>query len=472
MPAKLSVLPTDAMIYLLVLCALAIALWIYFHPHLHAPWRAVGQRRVAMVSLVIALSFSAIGFLDCIHFRLALPKTDPHASTYYSPNVTSVLDLLLGQLGKIDEESYSAPFATHLYTQAIVNLPDGTQTRTYPRLVYGGRNLADPIKDRANDIQKRLLIGVAEGLIITLLLQLLFVSSFAHRHALSFWQTIKNIYTGKTAIAWREILITLTVVTLFVTCAANLAQEYHIFGTDKVGKDIFYETIKSIRTGLVIGTLATLIMLPFAVLLGLLAGYFGGWLDDAIQYLYTTLNSIPGVLLITAAILAIQVYIENHPEQFTTLAIRADIRLLALCIILGITSWTTLCRLLRAETLKLRETDFVQAAIAFGCKRRTILLRHLLPNVLHIVLITIVLDFSSLVLAEAVLSYVGVGVDPTTISWGNMINSARLELAREPVVWWPLLAAFIFMFALVLSANLFADAVRDAFDPRLKDTQS
>ena len=85
---------------------------------------------------------------------------------------------------------------------------------------------------------------------------------------------------------------------------------------------------------------------------------------------------------------------------------------------------------------------------------------------MHIVLITAVLDFSGLVLAEAVLSYVGVGVDPTMNSWGNMINSARLEMAREPVVWWSLLSAFLLMFTLVLAANLFSDAVRDAFDPR------
>jgi peptide/nickel transport system permease protein len=94
------------------------------------------------------------------------------------------------------------------------------------------------------------------------------------------------------------------------------------------------------------------------------------------------------------------------------------------------------------------------------------MLRHILPNVMHIVLIATVMDFSGLVLAEAVLSYVGIGVDPNTISFGTMINAARMELAREPMVWWSLLAAFGFMFALVLAANLFADAVRDAFDPR------
>jgi peptide/nickel transport system permease protein len=164
----------------------------------------------------------------------------------------------------------------------------------------------------------------------------------------------------------------------------------------------------------------------------------------------------------------LQVFITNHPDLFSTLEIRADTRLLALCVILGIGSWTSLCRILRGETLKLREMEFITAACALGVGHLKIIRRHILPNIMHIILITIVLDFSMLVLAEAVLSYVGVGVDPTTYSWGNMINSARLELAREPIVWWPLLAAFIMMFTLVVSANLFSDAVRDAFDPRLR----
>lgn len=243
----------------------------------------------------------------------------------------------------------------------------------------------------------------------------------------------------------------------------------HIFGTNKIGQDVFYESIKSIRTGLLIGTLTTIFMLPFALFLGTIAGYFGGLIDDAIQYLYTTLSSIPGVLLITAMVLVMQVVISNHPNLFPTIADRADARLLTLCFILGITSWASLCRLLRAETLKLREQDFVMASVAMGAKKMPIIIRHILPNVMHIVIITIVLDFSGLVLAEAILSYVGVGVDPTTASWGNMINTSRLELAREPMVWWPLCAALIMMFFLVLSANLFSDAVRDAFDPRVRE---
>jgi len=156
----------------------------------------------------------------------------------------------------------------------------------------------------------------------------------------------------------------------------------------------------------------------------------------------------------------------NHESDFTSLIVRADMRLLFLCLILGMTSWTGLCRLLRAETLKLREMEYVQAAISLGVKPHTILFRHILPNVMHIVLISIVLDFSSLVLAEAALAYINIGVDSSTYSWGNMINGARLEMAREPVVWWSLSAAFLFMFALVLAANLFAETVQTAFDPR------
>jgi peptide/nickel transport system permease protein len=246
-----------------------------------------------------------------------------------------------------------------------------------------------------------------------------------------------------------------------------LAAKYHVFGTDKVGQDVLYLALKSIRPGLVIGTLTTLVMLPFALALGIMAGYFRRWIDDVIQFLYTTLHSIPGVLLIAAAVLMMHVYVENHPSLFPTTVERADFRLLFLCLILGVTSWTSLCRLLRGESLKLRETDYIQAAHVFGVSHWRIMTRHILPNVMHIVLIAVVMDFSGLVLAEAVLSYIGIGVDPSMNSFGSMINSARLEMAREPMVWWSLTAAFSFMLVLVLAANLFGDAVRDALDPRI-----
>lgn len=324
-----------------------------------------------------------------------------------------------------------------------------------------------------------LLLGVITYLCL-LLITLLSIYFFGQQklqnntlsHYKNFTYFIKNILKGNTKIAWREAIFTIGFLWVLIWLLSFLASGYHIFGTNKIGEDVFFETIKSIRTGLLIGTLTTIIMLPFALFFGMIAGYFSGIVDDVIQYLYTTLSSIPGVLLISAMVLVMQVYIANHPTLFPTIADRADARLLALCLILGLTSWASLCRLLRAETLKIREYDFVTAAITMGAKPLSILFRHILPNVMHIVLITIVLDFSGLVLAESILSYVGVGVDPTTASWGNIINTSRLELAREPMVWWPLLAALVVMFFFVLSANIFADAVRDAFDPRLHNIKS
>lgn len=469
MQYKLVFLPTDVLIYLLVI-AIIIIFWASRRPDFRIPWQQVTHKRIGMISLVILMSYVLIGLLDSIHFRTALSGNQNPQKIFYSIEVKSLLDILIRPLGEQDESSYSAPFATQLYTKQWAESPDHQQILTYPRLQYGGKDLTQ-ISEKSKDIVQRSLQGFFYGIIIWLIISLLIIFYLAYHHNDSFWQIGKKIISGNTEVPWGAILITLVLIFITTFILLSLSHEYHVLGTDKVGNDVFYEAIKSIRTGLIIGTLTTLIMLPFAVLFGMMAGYFGGKTDDIIQYIYTTLSSIPAVLLITAVILSIQVFIENHPQAFPTIAVRADVRLLALCIILGITSWTQLCRLLRGETLKLRETDFVSAAVALGTKRNKILLQHILPNVMHIILITVVLDFSGLVLAEAVLSYVGVGVDPTTISWGNMINSARLEMAREPIVWWPLLAAFIFMFGLVLSANLFSDAVRDAFDPRLRNVE-
>jgi len=190
--------------------------------------------------------------------------------------------------------------------------------------------------------------------------------------------------------------------------------------------------------------------------------------DEAIQYLYTLLASIPDVLLIAASVLLLQVFIDKNQGVFETALERADARLFFLCLILGITSFTGLCRLVRGETLKLRELEYIQSARAFGVSTPRVLWRHIVPNLMHLVLINTVMQFSSFVWAEAVLSYVGVGVDPKTASFGVMINTARAELAATPLVWWTLATAFVFMFLIVLSANLLADAIRDAFDPRTR----
>tara|TARA_R110002073_G_scaffold331715_2_gene516813 strand:- start:2629 stop:3975 length:1347 start_codon:yes stop_codon:yes gene_type:complete len=421
-----------------------------------------------MAALTVLLFFIVIGLLDTVHFRPALENRNSQGNAIYSVEVLSVFDMIVTPLRTQIEKTYSAPLATHLYTKEIVDLPDGKQAQAFARLKFGGAHLQHPETQLITDISWRAAAGTALGLLIWGLLVAYLSFRSARKTQKRFLQTLFAMWRGTTDTPWHAILITLALMLSLIGAVSMLSTHYHVLGTDMVGQDVLYQALKSIRTGLVIGTLTTLIMLPFALLLGIMAGYFRGWIDDVIQYTYTTLSSIPSVLLIAATILMIQVYIETHPDLFDTTAARADLRLLFLCIILGVTSWTSLCRLLRGETLKLREMEYIQAAHAFGVSHWRIISRHILPNVMHLVLIATVMDFSGLVLAEAVLSYVGVGVDPSMISFGTMINAARLEMAREPMVWWALLAAFGFMFTLILSANLFADAVQNAFDPRVR----
>jgi len=463
------ILWTDALIFLLAAVVIGFMLYARGKPHLRAPWQSVFRSRLAAASSVLLLAYVLTGLLDSLHFRLPLEGNGNNGEVHYAVEVLSVLDVLVGPLRTQVEKTYSAPFATHLYAKETVQQDDGSQARLYPPLEYGGRHLtAGGGKGRAADIMLRTGLALLQALAGLTLLTLGLAWLLARRHGTRWQGMLGDILHGRTGMPWRSMLFTMACLLLLLCIGSNLATVYHVLGTDKVGQDVLYQSLKSIRTGLLIGTLTTLVMLPFAIFMGILAGYARGWIDDVVQYIYTTLNSIPHVLLIAAAILMLQVYISNHPEYFETTVERADIRLLFLCIILGVTSWTGLCRLLRGEALKLREAEYIQAAVSFGVAHGKIITRHILPNVMHIVLITVVLDFSGLVLAEAVLSYVGVGVDPTMNSWGNMINGARLEMAREPVVWWSLLSAFLFMFTLVLAANLFADAVRDAFDPRTR----
>ena len=219
----------------------------------------------------------------------------------------------------------------------------------------------------------------------------------------------------------------------------------HLLGTDILGRDVLHRTLKGVRVALLIGGLTSLIAIPLALLMGVGAGYFGGRFDSVVFFVMSTLASIPSLLLLIALILVMG----RGTWQ--------------VCVALGLTSWVGLCRVSRGETLKLRELDYVQAARALGVGNWRILTRHVLPNLMHLVIITFVLLFSQLVLSEAILSYLGIGVDG---SWGQMIDQARSELSREPVIWWNLAAAGAAMFALLLAVNYVGDALRDILDPR------
>jgi peptide/nickel transport system permease protein len=464
-------LTTDCLVWLLAAAVAAYFLHVRGAPHLLVPWKRVTRSASGMSALVVLAVFVTVGLLDSLHYRPALDRKGEKGETVYAVEAASVLDKIASPLRQHRERTYSAPLATRAYARETLEIPqaDGKikQVREYPRLAWGGTHLKDE-SEYVQDVAMRGLVGLALALIVWFGLAFAAVSRCAFMRKTGRREAWLAIWRAETAVPWWSMLLTAGTLLALIGPALGLCTGYHVLGTDKVGQDVLYLALKSIRTGLVIGTVTTLVLLPFAVTLGIMAGYFRGWIDDLIQYLYTTINSIPGVLLIAAAVLLMQVYVDQHPELFPTSAQRADLRLLFLCMILGLTSWTGLARLLRGEALKLRELEYIQAAQAFGVRDARIIGRHILPNVMHIVLISLVMDFSGLVLAEAVLSYVGVGVDPSMISFGTMINAARLEMSREPVVWWALAAAFVFMFVLVLAANLFADAVRDAFDPRVR----
>ena len=444
------VLITDVLIWLLVAVTATYGFYVRRRPHLAAPWARVFRSPAAMASLVILGAYIAVGLLDSLHFRPALQAKEGEPAAY-STEVLSVLDLGLAGLRGRGEKTYSAPLDTRSYAREQVELPGGKVSREFPRLRYGGAHLKNE-GDWTQDVSSRLLKGFMGSVVV-------FVLCFF---------VMRILKKKKPQIPWHAALTALGILLFLAGPVFALSTGYHVLGTDKVGQDVFYQALKSIRTSLVIGTVTTLVLLPVGIALGIMAGYFRGWVDDVIQYIYTTLNSIPGVLLIAASVLMLQIVIDRHPEWFSLAAQRADFRLLVLCAILGLTSWTGLARLLRGETLKLSQLEYIQAAHAFGVRDSRVLSRHVLPNVSHIVIIAIVMDFSGFVLAEAVLSYVGVGVDPQTNSFGVMINTARMEMSREPIVWWTLATAFTFMLVLVLAANLFADAVRDGFDPRVR----
>jgi peptide/nickel transport system permease protein len=226
-------------------------------------------------------------------------------------------------------------------------------------------------------------------------------------------------------------------------------QSRHLLGTNNLGEDVFYNALKGVRTAFIIGIVPSVIAAFFAIIFGLTAGYYGGWIDDTIQYIYQVLSSIPGILLLIAMLMVM------------------ERGLWQLCVALGVTSWVGLCRLMRGETLKVKNMEYIEAARMFGASDFRLLLRHILPNVMYLVIIEMTLDFSALVMSEAVLTYIGIGVEPGTGSWGRMIMMADRELPNG--IWWNLAGASAFLFILVLAFNLFADALRDALDPRLKE---
>lgn len=223
----------------------------------------------------------------------------------------------------------------------------------------------------------------------------------------------------------------------------------HIFGTDVLGRDILARAVHGSATALSVGLVSSGISLLIGVALGAMAGYYGGWVDGLIVWLYTTIDSIPYILLIPAITFVLGRGLIN------------------VYIALGVTSWVTLCRLIRGEFMKHKDRDYVAAAKVIGASDNRRIFRHILPNVTHLAFVQFGLGFVAAIKIEVILSYLGLGVDPSTPSWGIMLDDSKLELSRP--FWGNLIAATIFMFGLILSFNLFNDALRESLDPKLKN---
>lgn len=243
----------------------------------------------------------------------------------------------------------------------------------------------------------------------------------------------------------------------------------HWLGTDYMGRDVFWRAVAGTGTAVKIGVLASILSVAIGVTLGACAGYFGGFVDDFVVWIYSTFSSMPTLLFILAfALLVTKGFLFPPLVDFFNIVsalCNTEPGVMAVYLGIGITGWVSLCRVVRAETLRIRELAYVQAAKTLGYGAVRIIFRHILPNISHLVIIYFTMRFAFAVMTEVIVSYLGIGVDMAP-SWGKMIADGQERLWRG--VWWEVGAATAFMFFLVLALNILGDALRDVLDPKLK----
>ncbi len=221
----------------------------------------------------------------------------------------------------------------------------------------------------------------------------------------------------------------------------------HWLGTDYRGRDVFWRSVFATRTAFQVGFLAGAVSIAVGVSLGALGGYFGGVVDAAVVWVYSTFAAMPSLLFILSFSLIL--------GRGTT----------AVYLGIGLTSWVGLCRVIRAEFIRLRSAPYVEAARAQGIGHSRIILRHILPNAVHLVIVFFTIRFAAAIMTEVIVSFLGLGVQLEP-SWGVMIAEAKERLWQG--VWWELAGATTAMFCLVLAVNILGDALRDVLDPRLR----
>ncbi len=243
----------------------------------------------------------------------------------------------------------------------------------------------------------------------------------------------------------------------------------HWCGTDYRGIDVFWKGFFGIRTALKIGIIGSAFATVIGIFLGIIAGYYGGKIDDIVVWLYSVFASIPTLLFILAFALLLQkgFLSDSLASAFKVFShnFNTDPGMMALYFGIGLTGWVSLCRVARGEAMRLKTSGYIQAAHALGFNSFRIIIKHLLPNIFHIVIIYFTMRFAYAIMTEVIVSYLGLGVE-TEPSWGKMISDGQLRLWRG--VWWEIAAATGFMFFLVLSLHILGDALRDILDPKLR----
>jgi peptide/nickel transport system permease protein len=237
----------------------------------------------------------------------------------------------------------------------------------------------------------------------------------------------------------------------------------NILGTDFLGRSVLRKTIYGARVSLTVAFWASIISILIGVPLGAAAGYFRGFIDDIVVWIYTTLSSIPYILLILAFALVLRGKTLNLNWSGLGTISLSGISTVYLAI--GLTSWVDICRLIRAEVMKHKQREYILAALSYGCSSSRIIFRHLIPNVFHLIIISFSLRFVGFIQAEVILSFLGLG-EKNSPSWGAMIDAARLDLPKG--YWWEMTAATAAIFLISLALNIFGDALRDSLDPKLK----
>ena len=240
-------------------------------------------------------------------------------------------------------------------------------------------------------------------------------------------------------------------------------------GTDYRGRSVLARAVAGCSGAVKVGAVAAGIAMVIGVTLGAFAGFSGGRTDDIVVWLYSTFASMPSLLFILAfALLAGRTYLPPaalEAVRRSGAVLRVEPGVLAVYIAIGLTSWVTVCRVVRSESMKLRTCGFVAAAEIAGVPKWRIILRHILPNVFHLVMIYFTLTFAGAVMMEVIVSYLGFGAQGFP-SWGLMISDGQERLWRG--IWWELAAATAFMFVLILALNILGDAMRDALDPKTR----